>query len=211
MSTANHRPIVYFVIAGLLCASLTLNVFTYSRIRRLQAPAQSNAHSYYSVTPADIALAATVPQLPLTVQPATLKFVFGEHYNITKPEEWASLIPPHDGRVRLGEGAEFGVGMYQDMRCLDVIRAAFVRMRDTGSTERDERAEACFGHIRQAIACTADITLEPAKVKCSKDEETGKVVCPVISAVATGNRVDHRCRDWNQVRAFVEENQKSWV
>ncbi|KAF7295729.1 hypothetical protein MIND_01113500 [Mycena indigotica] len=97
------------------------------------------------------------------------------------------------------------------MRCLDVIRAAFVRMRDTGSTERDERAEACSGHIRQGIACTADITLKPAKVKCSKDEETGKLFCPVISAVATGNRVDDRCRDWSQAREFVGENQKSWV
>lgn len=106
--------------------------------------------------------------------------------------------------MRLGAAQEeFDVGMYTDLQCLDTIRAAYVSMRD-GARVPSPAAEACLGHVRQAILCTADITLEPAHLVC-KDGE-----CPLSSAVASGQFVDHKCRDWVQVRQYVEENQASW-
>ncbi|KAJ7654238.1 hypothetical protein B0H17DRAFT_886955, partial [Mycena rosella] len=142
--------------------------------------------------------------LPISLGTATLEFLFGKHYNIANDADWATLVPSNHGRVRLGAAQEeFDVAMYTDLECLDTIRAAYVVMRD-GARVRSEAAEACLGQIRQAILCTADTTLEPADVIC-KD---GK--CPASSAVATGEFVDHKCRDWTQVRDFVESNQAAW-
>ncbi|KAJ7193092.1 hypothetical protein GGX14DRAFT_479101 [Mycena pura] len=187
-------------VAVLLCASASLNVLAARRLREaISAP------DYAAL---DFPLSS---ELPLAVTPAVMQFRFAQHYNITVAEEWATLIPPRRGHVRLlrgdaeAEPVEYGVGMYADLACLDTIRASFVRMRDHGVEEANPESEACFGHIRQAIMCTADVTLEAARVECH--EEDGKTVCPPDSAVLTGERVDHRCRDWTQVREFVEKNQ----
>ncbi|KAF7358518.1 hypothetical protein MVEN_00902700 [Mycena venus] len=183
---------LFLVIAVLLCVSATLNVFTIFRLRQ-------TASAYASLDNGPLP-----SELPLTVNAATLEFIFGKHYNIVDGAEWATLIPPNSGRVRLGaDQEEFDVGMYTDLQCLDTIRAAYVSMRD-GARVPSPAAEACLGHIRQAILCTADITLEPAWVVC-KDGE-----CPLKSAVATGEFVDHKCRDWVQVRNYVEANQATW-
>ncbi|KAJ7101440.1 hypothetical protein B0H15DRAFT_816104 [Mycena belliarum] len=138
-------------------------------------------------------------ELPLSLAPAALEFVFGMHYNIENTTEWATLVPPNHGRVRLA-GAEYDIAMYRDLECLDTIRTAYVAMRG-GARVRSTAAEACLGQIRQAILCTADTTLERAMVECAEPP------CPASAAVATGNHVDHKCRDWSQVRAFVETNQ----
>ncbi|KAJ7487018.1 hypothetical protein FB451DRAFT_775893 [Mycena latifolia] len=154
-------------------------------------------------SPASFSAQHLPSELPLTVDNAVLEFVFGQHYNIENDTDWATLTPPHYGRVKLGE-QEFDVGMYSDMECLDTIRAAYVAMRG-GAQLRSEAAEMCLGQIRQAILCTADPTLERTTIMC-KDG-----VCPLDGAVATGNHVDHKCRDWTQVRAFVEDNQAAWA
>ncbi|KAJ7605368.1 hypothetical protein DFH06DRAFT_258843 [Mycena polygramma] len=183
---------LFLPITLLLCVSATLNVLTIFRLRQT-----SSAYASLDNGPLP-------SELPLTVGAATLEFVFGRHYNITHDAEWATLIPANHGRVKLGAAQEeFDVGMYTDLRCLDTIRAAYVNMRD-GATAPSPAAEACFGHIRQAITCTADITLEPAHVICKNGE------CPLSSAVATGEFVDHKCRDWVQVRDYVESNQAAW-
>jgi hypothetical protein len=173
----------------------------------------------HTVKPGSIALSARGPnvsfsasfdnkplrtELPLTVGPATLEFIFGQHYNIANEAEWATLIPANHGRVRLGADLqEFDVAMYTDLQCLATIRAAYASMRD-GARVASPAAEACLGQIRQAILCTADITLEPTTPEC--DEEK----CPLTSAAASGQFVDHKCRDWVQVRNYVEDNQKMW-
>ncbi|KAJ7187310.1 hypothetical protein C8R46DRAFT_1025187 [Mycena filopes] len=191
---------LFFAIGLFLCISATLNVVALFQLHQTSAAYASPDN-------------APLPsELPLTVNPAVLEFVFGVHYNITNAAEWATLVPPHQGRVRLPvngeeeEEGEFDVGMYTDLRCLDTIRAAYVQMRD-GASVRAPDAEACLGHIRQAVLCAADITLEPAHLSCAEDAG----VCPVESAVATGRNVEHRCRDWVQVQEYVERNQAGWV
>jgi hypothetical protein len=176
-------------------------------------------HPLHTVKPESIALSAGGPnisfsasfdnkplrtELPLTVGPATLEFIFGQHYNIANEAEWATLVPANHGRVRLGADLqEFDVAMYTDLQCLATIRAAYASMRD-GARVASPAAEACLGQIRQAILCTADITLEPTTPEC--DEEK----CPLSSAAASGQFVDHKCRDWVQVRNYLEDNQKMW-
>ncbi|KAJ7127867.1 hypothetical protein C8R44DRAFT_778931 [Mycena epipterygia] len=184
---------LFLAVGLLLFISATLNVVTVFRLRHT-----SNTYALSDERP-------FASELPLSVGAATLEFIFGKHYNIANETEWATLIPPNHGRVRLGAAQEeFDVAMYTDLECLDTIRAIYVQMRD-GAQVRSEAAEACLGQIRQAILCTADITLEPTHIICKEDGE-----CLLSGAVASGQFVDHKCRDWVQVREFVEANQASW-
>ncbi|KAF8183577.1 hypothetical protein K438DRAFT_1724535 [Mycena galopus ATCC 62051] len=141
-------------------------------------------------------------EIPLPVKHAALEFNFGQHYHITNDAEWASLLPTHSGRVRLGAANEqFDVGMYSDLACLDTIRRAFLLLRD-GARQPFVEAEACLGQIRQAITCNSDLTLEPSVLVCNAKDE--------CAPAASGNHLAHRCRNWAQVREFVEDNQASW-
>ncbi|KAF8190960.1 hypothetical protein K438DRAFT_2018415 [Mycena galopus ATCC 62051] len=141
-------------------------------------------------------------EMPLLVEPAAFVFDFGKHYNIAADEEWASLIPPHKGHVRLGVSRqEFDVGLYSDLACLDTIRRAFILLRN-GAHQPFAEAEACLGQIRQAIMCNSDLTLEPASLVCDANDS--------CAPAATGNHLAHRCRNWAQVREFVRDNQASW-
>ncbi|KAJ7264755.1 hypothetical protein C8J57DRAFT_1069776 [Mycena rebaudengoi] len=140
--------------------------------------------------------------MPFPVKLAVLDFNFGKHYNITDNDEWATLVPPHNGRIKLGiPPEEFDVGLYSDLTCLDTIRRAFLRLRD-GAREQFVEAETCLGQMRQAIMCNSDLTLEPAYLVCDAQDN--------CTTAATGNHVPHQCRNWVQVREFVEVNQASW-
>ncbi|KAJ7776912.1 hypothetical protein DFH07DRAFT_877083 [Mycena maculata] len=141
-------------------------------------------------------------ELPLSVGSTVFTFVFGKQYHYENDTEWATLIPPYHGHVKLGSPQlEFGVAMYSDLQCLDTVRHAIVQMRN-GSTTSSRAAEDCFGQLRQAIDCTADITLEPAFIVCDSDGKCG--------AGASGDYVNHKCHNWAQVREFVEHNQATW-
>ncbi|KAJ6559926.1 hypothetical protein B0H19DRAFT_945162 [Mycena capillaripes] len=140
--------------------------------------------------------------MPLPVEHAVLDFIFGKHYNITDDAEWATLLPPHSGRVRLGmPHEEFNVGLFSDLACLENIRRAFLLLRE-GAHEPFAEAEACLGQMRQAIMCNSDLTLEPAYLVCEGEDK--------CAPAATGDHIAHRCRNWVQVREFVQDNQMSW-
>lgn len=139
-------------------------------------------------------------EAPLAVQHAALEFAFGKHYNITADAEWDTLLPPHGAQITL-ESEEFDVGLFSDLGCLQTIRHAFLLLRNGATGESFAAAEACLGQIRQAIMCNSDLTLEPAYLVCDAEEK--------CAPAATGDHVAHRCRNWAQVREFVEENQAS--
>ncbi|KAJ7232233.1 hypothetical protein C8J57DRAFT_1383888 [Mycena rebaudengoi] len=128
-------------------------------------------------------------ELPVVVEHAVLQFKTADG-------------PLRPGRVKLGSPQqEFEVGLFSDLACLDTARRALTKMRD-GSRETSAVAERCFGQLRQVIECMADIALEPAKIGCNEAGTCGPG--------ASGDKVDHRCRNWVQVRKFVEENQAAW-
>lgn len=142
-------------------------------------------------------------ELPVTVEHAVLQFKAADgHYDLFNDLNWAALVPAHQGRVKLGSPQqEFEVGLFSDLACLDTARRTLKKMRD-GSREASAVAERCFGQLRQVIECMANITLEPAIIGC---DEAG-----ACGPGASGDKVDHRCRNWVQVWKFVEENQAAW-
>ncbi|KAJ3787222.1 hypothetical protein GGU11DRAFT_743395 [Lentinula aff. detonsa] len=194
MTSPPHRYLLVFATISFLLGS-ALNIYNLKKLRTQLGPSPTEP---------------LTSELPLTVNPAVLNFLFAQHYEITNDSEWATLLPNKGSRVRLPSKQQrsmeddFEVALYHDLHCLDVIRSVFVSMRD-GSSAHSPEAEECLGTIRQAILCTADITLEPAEVICYDGEE-----CNDAGPEASGNNVDHSCRDWVQVRKFVESNQKGW-
>ncbi|KAF8889847.1 hypothetical protein BD779DRAFT_1519248 [Infundibulicybe gibba] len=122
-------------------------------------------------------------------------------YAITNDWAWSTLVPG-DGRVQLGpDGRLFDVAMYQQLRCLNSIRVAYLANHARPSPmelPNIPEAESCFDTLRQSVLCAADITLDPAKVIFVEGNGTASTV---------GTEAVHRCRDWVNVRRTVEMNQ----
>ncbi|KAI1794462.1 hypothetical protein LXA43DRAFT_1091977 [Ganoderma leucocontextum] len=109
------------------------------------------------------------------------------HYGIAGPDadaEWESIFPPGGGFVPLGQGRRwFGIALYHQMHCLDLIRGAIGGKNYTGHIHH------CFNYLREAILCEADTTIEPGVPSLGSD-------------VMTGQRM---CKDWTQVYAVAKE------
>ncbi|KAJ4474869.1 hypothetical protein J3R30DRAFT_618101 [Lentinula aciculospora] len=215
LMTAPYRNLLAIISISLLLSS-GLNVYNLYELRTrgefFELPTRYLLiFDFFVIIPGSTQAEPVASELPMTVNHAVLNFLFAQHYEITNDSEWATLIPSKGGRVHLpsterppSSGNNFEVALYHDLHCLDVIRSVFVSMRD-GSSAYSPEAEECLGTIRQATLCTADITLEPAKLICY-DGDT----CNDVGPEASGNNVDHSCRDWVQVREFVESNQRGW-
>ncbi|KAF7312836.1 hypothetical protein MKEN_00967500 [Mycena kentingensis (nom. inval.)] len=136
--------------------------------------------------------------LPLDVDEAAMMFVTPDFYALNASLHWASLIPCGHGWVRLGEAREpFAVSMYHQIHCLNGIRSALLSPPSERTPHGDGHMNHCFNYLRQLLVCRADTTLEPTQI-IRKD---GKVF-----AAASGEGVVHKCRDWTQIRRFVEDN-----
>jgi hypothetical protein len=127
----------------------------------------------------------------------TIQAVFSDdtsHYGldgITAMTEWNAIYPPGKGLVSLGEEhVAFGVSMWNQMQCLNHIRAALIN-GDDGSN----RTAHCFHYLRQGILCAADTTLESSEA--SMDTANGDKVAADVGTV-------HTCRDWRQVYDWME-------
>ncbi|KAJ4473265.1 hypothetical protein C8J55DRAFT_519024 [Lentinula edodes] len=194
MAAPPYRNLLALVSVSLLL-SLVLNVYNLKKLLNPIAVGPSPVQPVES-------------ELPMTVNPAVLNFMLAQHYEITNVSEWATLVPHKGSRVRFPSKSsfedDFEVALFHDLHCLDVIRDVFVSMRD-GSSAHSPEAEECLGTIRQAILCAADITLEPTEIVCYDGES-----CNNFGPEASGDNVEHSCRDWVQVREFVESNQEGW-
>ncbi|CAK5266175.1 unnamed protein product [Mycena citricolor] len=176
--------------------SLMFNVLSY---RQLNLPFAS-----------DLELGAQLPlnELPLLVRPAALQFsLIADKYRIADDAAWASLIPS-DGRIRSPSAAApdqkyFTVGLYSDLHCLNLLRTAYLAHKDKHESGMrfpvDALAPQCVSQLRQALTCAADLTLDPTTSICEPDG--------TCDPAAAGHLVVHKCRDWAQVREFVEMNQ----
>lgn len=101
-----------------------------------------------------------------------------------------SLIHKSHSESELGTGREFGLSMFRQLRCLNILRVALI----DGPGDESKR---CLNLLRQAILCASDITLDALNI-----EIDGQL------KATDGAGMTHVCRDWTQVYAFVRENQR---
>jgi len=144
-------------------------------------------------------------QIPLHVPSVQLEIEDTVRYGISDPDAWpdwrtTDLFPNAMGFVQLGpDGRTFGVSMFHQLHCLQMIRAAVIE-RHPEAVHSNKHAQHCFDFIRQAILCAADTTLDPI----DRVGTTGKK-----GQGADGVGTTHVCRDWEAVYDFVYENQMS--
>jgi hypothetical protein len=119
-------------------------------------------------------------------------------YPLDDDHRWASIVADKRGFIRLGsEGAPISISLYHQLHCINGIRFAYVATRDGLFKTEKARAASfahvnhCFDLLRQSLLCKSDTTLIP----------TGASNQTVIT---------RRCRDWAQVRKFVDDNHDFW-
>ncbi|EGN98534.1 hypothetical protein SERLA73DRAFT_183584 [Serpula lacrymans var. lacrymans S7.3] len=140
-------------------------------------------------------------ELPIRLDSVAMTFENTDRYGTAGTMswyDWHSLdhFPKGHGFVRLGpDGRIFGVSMFHQIHCLDMIRESFIKGVNSHSGH-------CLNFLRQAILCNSDITLDPINI-----EIDGKIVG------TDGTGVTHVCRDWTQIYDFVRENHNgpSWA
>ncbi|KIM89628.1 hypothetical protein PILCRDRAFT_1964 [Piloderma croceum F 1598] len=141
-----------FVLAS-LAVSLLFNVLTMRRVAR-SGLVDDSQYSYIGDD--------HPTELPLRLDNVAMKFedmAQGNHYSISGVYawlDWHSLdyFPKGPGFVRLGpNGRQFGVSMFHQIHCLNMIRMALINGADGHSGH-------CMNFLRQAILCAADTTIE---------------------------------------------------
>ncbi|KAJ7605960.1 hypothetical protein DFH06DRAFT_254509 [Mycena polygramma] len=143
-------------------------------------------------------------QLPMHPRPAAMWFNATEYYSPNATEEWHSVIPRGHGWVRLGpEKRPFSVSMYHQLHCINGIRRALLLSTSEKTAHVRSHTNHCFNYLRQLLLCRADTTLEPTKI--------ARIPSGQLAASASGETVLHVCRDWVQIRSFVEENSSQWA
>ncbi|KAH7923006.1 hypothetical protein BV22DRAFT_1016200, partial [Leucogyrophana mollusca] len=92
-------------------------------------------------------------------------------------------------------GHAFGVGIFHQMHCIQIIRKAVIEQNSV-----DAHNHRCLNLMRQAVPCVSDTTLDPMNVN-----EGGRL----MSADEIG--VVHICRDWEKVYDCVRTSHMSSV
>ncbi|KAJ7259364.1 hypothetical protein C8J57DRAFT_1185195 [Mycena rebaudengoi] len=145
-------------------------------------------------------------QLPLSVGHAAMWFNQTNRYYLNSTSDWKSVLPPGNGWVKLGpENRPFSISMYHQMHCMIGIRHALYLSSvgyESEAVAARSHTNHCFNYLQQLLLCRADTTLKRTRVIKLPDGRVG--------AGASGNGVLHICRDWTQVRHFVEENVAQW-
>ncbi|KII87188.1 hypothetical protein PLICRDRAFT_176970 [Plicaturopsis crispa FD-325 SS-3] len=148
---------------------------------------------------------AFVLQLPVALKQAALRFT-DDHYGLDREadREWASLFPRGNGWFHVNNTA-YSVAMYHQMHCVVSIRKAIDILRSAPCADRDDvlatavsHTYHCLDYLRQSLTCRADTALEPTR---SFMDDNGE-----WRVEANGTGVLHRCRDWVQVRRFLEQS-----
>jgi hypothetical protein len=132
-------------------------------------------------------------QLPLNVRNAAMTFTNTSHYGLHDVHEWESLTPTGNGWVVLEPGPKsYAVTMYHQLHCLNAMRYDLTQSKIGKIPTAAELGHAhhCYNYIRQGLQCGLDLTL---------DESHGGL-----------GGTAHVCRDWVQIREFMEQNNKKY-
>jgi hypothetical protein len=205
-----RTPVAYFAILAITL----LNVYrSLSQLSALRASLSEKAYSTTSLLFVSVPL--IIPEgyhgtefpseLQIGVRHAVMWFKDTDRYALNATADWESVLPPGNGWVKLGsEDRPFSISMYHQLHCLNGIRNALsLTINDAAAAQVRSHTNHCFNYMRQLLLCKADTTLEPA--------ETVQLPDGTVAAFASGLMVGHICRDWTEVREFIELNTQGWL
>ncbi|KAF8514434.1 hypothetical protein BU17DRAFT_52579, partial [Hysterangium stoloniferum] len=135
-------------------------------------------------------------QIPLTLQTVGMSVVEGPHFTLYSDSDWGTIFPsPNEGFIQFGPDKRWFIpAIYHQLHCLDAIRVSFV----TNGSYAAAHTQHCLRYLRQAVLCSADMTLEETVWKTNLH---GKRV-----PAADGVGMVHRCKDWTVLREWMETN-----
>ena len=110
------------------------------------------------------------------------------HYKLDASfdQEWDALIPAN-GTVGYTEDSQpYSVAMFHQLRCLNLIRRDFGRIKSTGAMSRSAHARSCLNYLRTTALCQSDMHIE------SFTEEDN-----------TESTHWYACRDWSAIYQAV--------
>ncbi|EXJ71016.1 uncharacterized protein A1O5_06009 [Cladophialophora psammophila CBS 110553] len=166
--------------------------------------------------------------------------VFADRYEFQLPgtrgdRAWLRMFPKGDGRIAVQHPRKYGlpssasavdgdghaifeteiydVAIVRQLECLAFIRQILIDYDHEHHPHVHERAHVfhCLDHVRQALLCAADTTLEPTR-------DGGVVSVPdsphhyvghqkMVDDRSSGSQAAlHTCRNWTAVKAWIEEN-----
>jgi len=223
------KPLALIGLASILFFTALNLVGIVAQVRSLRA---IDSVSHYTYVDSDFP-----SSIPIDLRPVALTVEKTNRYALTSSSDWGSLFPAGNGWVRLGpDGRLFAVSMYHQLHCLNAMRHALVQAREVaglhfydpesstdpvngnatmhmhGKRARKlhpetplqafSHADHCFNYLRQAILCAADTTIEASQPKVRPDGKN--------DSGASGFGMTHTCRDWTQVREYLDENDREW-
>ncbi|KAI9702298.1 MAG: hypothetical protein M1820_006230 [Bogoriella megaspora] len=122
--------------------------------------------------------------IPESTEPEKRSSLFVQNddfWNMDAPgdEAWNSILPSNGGflRDRFENGTQhfFGVTMFHQLHCLQILRSHLVSLEQGKSVSHDHNPHAiddstdphrhwvhCLDYLRQGVTCLADDTIEPA-------------------------------------------------
>jgi hypothetical protein len=132
-------------------------------------------------------------ELPINVRNAAMIFNDTSHYGLYDVREWEALTPPGNGWVLLEPDSKpYAVSMFHQLHCLNSMRYDLTQSKIGKYPTEENLAHAhhCYNYHRQNLLCGLDLTLS----------STG---------YGLGDTA-HVCRDWAQIREYLEENYKKF-
>ncbi|VDB90024.1 unnamed protein product [Peniophora sp. CBMAI 1063] len=84
------------------------------------------------------------------------------HYQLDASfdHEWVALLPENGTMGYAKSGEPYSVAMFHQLRCLDLIRRDFGRVRSTGAMARSPHARSCLNYLRTSALCQSDMHIE---------------------------------------------------
>lgn len=168
-------------------------------------PYHSERKSYNSLTYVDVSRSKHPTTLPLNIESAALVFNdTDEHYGVDQPEDWLSIIPEGHGFVSV-DGSLYQLSAFHEIHCLMGWRQYYNTILSGGELEAHSyrHSEHCASHLTQIKLCSGDLTLEPTRTAINA--ASGRRV-----HVVTADGITHTCRNWVQVREWMEDNFNVW-
>lgn len=149
-------------------------------------------------------------------------------------EAWLRMLPEGDGLVKVaqprrhglppsqrwvdaqgevaGDVEVFEVAVVRELECLLVVRQLLGRLEEKGKAiemNHHEKRDAhrCLDHLRQAILCHADTTLERVgpKTELGGSRRHGPNDNPVVDLDSSAGTM-RTCRDWSRIKHWLEEH-----
>ncbi|ETI26966.1 hypothetical protein G647_10065 [Cladophialophora carrionii CBS 160.54] len=183
----------------------------------LRFPALSSLYRTADKGPGTRANQQSTPPPPTEI----IQAVFADQHAFQMPgakgdRAWLNMFPKGDGRVKVRDPEMrtqiYDVAVVKQLECLAFLRHILIDYSHEQHPQAHEisRAYHCLDHVRQAVLCAADTTLEPTTLQdgMAPRDQAQRYGHEATSGAHVNPRAAtlHTCKNWTAVKRWIEEN-----